>query len=279
MFRRLLRPFLFFCAIVAVLFFGTTCTTVQEVPAGIAKKTCRVDCGGDSLAVDFYYPKKQTGPLPAVVVVHGFSRSKRYMAGWGTDLAGRGMIVAVPTLPSYAGHSRNAEAVARLAELGRAGKWPVDARTNGRIGLVGFSMGGLVTLLAAAKLSPPVDAWAGLDPVEIGGRGAAKAPLVRVPGLALLAEPSAANWHGNGTTMLKEYAGPLRILRVKGATHCDAESPTDILGQLVCGRVSSGRHARILEVTAAFLEENLNGPASHPLRTGIPAGMEPVPCR
>lgn len=274
MFKRLMRGFVYFCAIAAVLFFGTTCTTLPVLPAGVLKKTCRVECGKDSLDVDFYYPARQASPQPMVVVAHGFSRSKRYMAGWGVDLAGMGMVVAVPTQPYFARHVRNAEAIACLAGLGREGKWPVEARTNGRIGLVGFSMGGLTTLLAAAKLSPPVDAWVGLDPVDLDGRGAAKAGLVKAPGLVLLAEPSAANRHGNATAMLKDYAGPLQILRVKGATHCDAESPTDILGQLVCGRVAPGRHMRFRDATIVFLEETLNGPASHPLRTGIPAGME-----
>ena len=47
------------------------------------------------------------------------------------------------------------------------GKWPISVRSNGKVGLVGFSMGGLTTLLAAASLSPPVDAWVGLDPVTL----------------------------------------------------------------------------------------------------------------
>ena len=75
------------------------------------------------------------------------------------------------------------------------------------MGLVGFSMGGLTTLLAAASLSPPVDAWVGLDPVDHAGHGAAKAALVKAPGLALLAEPSPFNPKTAIETILRGKTG------------------------------------------------------------------------
>jgi len=246
------------CAIAAVLLIGTTCTTIPELPAGVVKQSSQVACGKDSVTVDFYF-QKQAAPQPLIVVVHGFSRSKRYMAGWGADLASHGMIAAVMTQPYWAGHSLNGQAIARLVELGRAGKWPIDARGNGKVGLVGFSMGGLTTLLAAASLSPPVDAWVGLDPVDHAGRGAAKASLAKVPGLALLAEPSPFNGQGNALTMLHDYGGSLQVIKVTGATHCDAESPSDILGQLACGWVDPMRHDRFRTTTLEFLDGVFNG--------------------
>lgn len=258
MLKRPLRLLVTVCALSAVLLFGTTCTTIPDLPAGVVKQSSQVTCGKDSVAVDFYF-QKQAAPQPLVVVVHGFSRSKRYMAGWGADLAGHGMIAAVMTQPYWAEHSRNAEVIARLVELGRAGKWPIAARGNGKVGLVGFSMGGLTTLLAAASLSPPVDAWVGLDPVDHAGSGAAKAALVKPPGLALLAEPSPFNAQGNARTMLHDYGGPLQVIKVTGATHCDAESPSDILGQLACGRVDPVRHDRFRAATLEFLDGVFSG--------------------
>ena len=266
MLKRPLRILIILCAITAVLLIGTTCTTVPELPAGVVKQSSQVECGKDSVAVDFYF-QKQAALQPLVVVVHGFSRSKRYMAGWGADLAGHGMIAAVMTQPYWAKHSLNGQAIARLVELGRAGKWPVDARSNGKVGLVGFSMGGLTTLLAAASLSPPVDAWVGLDPVDHAGRGAAKAALVKVPGLALLAEPSAFNGQGNALAMLHDYGGPLQVIKVTGTTHCDAESPSDILGQLACGRVDPLRHDRFRATTLEFLDGVFSGGVRTQVRT------------
>lgn len=206
MLKRPLRLLITVCAGATVLLIGTTCTTIPDLPAGVVKQSSQVECGKDRVAVDFYF-QKQTAPQPMVVVVHGFSRSRRHMAGWGADLAEHGMIAAVMTQPYWAGHSRNGEAIARLVELGRAGKWPIAARGNGKVGLVGFSMGGLTTLLAAASLSPPVDAWVGLDPVDHAGHGAAKAALVKAPGLALLAEPSPFNPKTAIETILRGKTG------------------------------------------------------------------------
>jgi len=276
MLKRLLRLLISVCAITVVLLIGTTCTTIPELPAGVVKQSSQVECGKDSVAVDFYF-QKRVAPQPLVVVVHGFSRSKRYMAGWGADLASHGMIVAVMTQPYWAEHSRNAEAIARLVELGRAGKWPISARGNGKGGLVGFSMGGLTTLLAAASLSPPVDAWVGLDPVDHAGSGAAKAALVKAPGLALLAEPSPFNAQGNVRTMLHDYGGPLQVIKVTGATHCDAESPSDILGQLACGWVDPMRHDRFRATTLEFLDGVFSGGALTQVRAGD--GLEMIRCK
>ena len=265
MLKRPLHLLLILCAIAAVLLDGTTCTTIPELPAGVVKQSSQVKCGKDSVAVDFYF-QKHASPRPMVVVVHGFSRSKRYMAGWGADLAGHGMIAAVMTQPYWARHSLNGAAIARLVELGRAGKWPIDTRGNGKVGLVGFSVGGLTTLLGAASLSPPVDAWVGLDPVDHAGRGAAKAALVKVPGLALLAEPSLFNGRGNALAMLHDYGGPLQVIKVTGTTHCDAESPSDILGQLACGRVDPLRHDRFRMATQEFLDRVFSGGARTQVR-------------
>ena len=263
MLKRPLRLLITFCAITAILLLGTTCTTIPALPAGVVKQSSKVACGKDSVAVDFYFQKQAAAPQPLVVVVHGFSRSRRYMAGWGADLAGHGMIVAVMTQPYWARHSLNGEVISLLVELGRTGKWPIDARGNGKVGLVGFSMGGLTSLLAAASLSPPADAWVGLDPVDHAGRGAAKAALVKLPGLALLAEPSPFNGQNNALAMLNDYGGPLQVIRITGATHCDAESPSDILGQLACGRVDPKRHNRFRSATLEFLDGAFGGDA-HP---------------
>lgn len=200
------------------------CASIPEFPPGIRRETHRVEAGGESIPVDFYFhPGSQ--PKPLAIVVHGFLANKDRMAHWGVVLAREGFLVAVPTNPTYANDERNTAAIVDLAKQGRAGHWPISAKTDGRVALVGFSRGGFETMLAAAELGILADAWAGLDPVDRNGQGRAAASKVRAPGLALLADPAPLNANGNARGMLAAYGGELEVVRVRGAGHLDAESP------------------------------------------------------
>jgi pimeloyl-ACP methyl ester carboxylesterase len=200
------------------------CATRPAIPEGIVKETHQVGIGRERLAVDFYY-RPGRGPRPLAVAVHGFLANRGRMGNWGVMLAEAGFVAAVPSQPTPANDKRNIAAVVGLVEAGRAGHWPVPVRSDGRIVLVGFSRGGFETLSAAAGLGDGVRAWIGLDPVDRDGRGAAIASQVNIPGLALLAEPSALNARGNAWSMLADYAGPLRLKTIAGSGHLDAESP------------------------------------------------------
>lgn len=200
------------------------CVSKPDIPAGIRKETHRINAGRENVSVDFYY-RPGDKPLPMSVVVHGFLANKGRMAHWGLILAREGFVVAVPDNPTRANDDRNTAAIVGLVKAGRAGKWPVAAKTDGRFALVGFSRGGFETILAAAELGDAVDAWVGLDPVDRNGKGRIAACKVRAPGLALLADPAPLNASGNARGMLCCYVGPLEIVRVPGANHLDAESP------------------------------------------------------
>ena len=234
-----------------------TCTMAPGLSPGVRQTTAVVDCGGERVKVDFYAPASRE-PCPVVVVAHGFTRSKRYMAGWGAELAARGMAAAVLTQPKVSGHARNAVAIRQLLEAGVKGEWPGGVLCNGRTGLAGFSMGGLTTLLAASQ-RPELDAWLGLDPVDFDGLGAQAAAKVKARGLALLAEPAAFNRDGNAVAMLRPYAGSLSVVRVIGASHLDAEYPTDALGQWMCGWVNPRRQQWFRSLGLDFLEAVLKG--------------------
>ena len=80
-------------------------------------------------------------------------------------------------------------------------------------------------MLAASALGDRADAWIGLDPVDLNGKGKAAAARVRVPGLALLADPQPLNANGNARSMLDAYAGPLEVVAVPNSSHLDGESP------------------------------------------------------
>jgi dienelactone hydrolase len=121
-------------------------------------------------------PEKAEGPLPAVVVLHGTGGSKEGMRGWCTDLARRGIIgVAIDARYHGAraggkkGAARYNEAISaawrakpeemehpfyydtvwdlwRLADYLET-RADVDSK---RLGMIGFSMGGIETWLAAS---------------------------------------------------------------------------------------------------------------------------------
>lgn len=231
-------------AFLAFAVFATR-TTPPALAPGVTKENRSINLAGRDVAFTLYWPVDRSH-APLVIVAHGFTRSERYMAGWGTALAAEGFIAAVPTQPALADHDLNAQVLATLAD---------HLREHRRVGLMGFSMGGLTTLLASAKT--PVDAWAGLDPVDMDGSGAKAASKLRMPCGVLLAEPESWNMHGNARRLLERLKAPRFALKVRGATHLDPESPTDLLGQLACGFADPARHAIFRRYAIAFLKSVL----------------------
>jgi dienelactone hydrolase len=216
---------------------------------------------GARVEVDFYLPPgvKQA---PIAVVAHGFSRSRRNMAGWGELLAAHGFIVAVPDLPAWSNHALNSRGISELFDRLNAGGLVPEPKPTGAGALVGFSMGGLSTLLAAASNSA-VQCWIGLDPVDAGQQGVQAAHVLAKPCLVLRADPASWNAHGNARRVIDTLPGPLLALRVDKATHCDCENPTDWMAELACGRTDPARR-KLFEgyVLAALRAVFFGDPAS-----------------
>lgn len=147
----------------------------------------RVKLTGKEVAVDFYLPEglKQA---PVVVVAHGFSRTRQNMSGWGGLLASNGFIVAIPDLPAWSDHQRNSQAIRKLLDRILSKSLVTEPVPNGNAALMGFSMGGLCTLLASAT-NDQVRCWLGLDPVDAGRMGAEAAKQLQIPPR----NPSSAN--------------------------------------------------------------------------------------
>lgn len=215
---------------------------------------------GKEVAVDFYLPQGLKR-APVVVVAHGFSRSRLNMAGWGGLLASNGFIVAIPDLPAWSGHERNSQAVRELLDRMLFKSLVAEPAPNGDAALMGFSMGGLCTLLASAT-NGQVRCWVGLDPVDAGQKGAEAAKQVRIPCAVLQAEPGRCNAQGNARQMVASLPGPLFALRVQNGTHTDPEQPTDWLAELVCGKADPTRRAIFERYTLAVLKSVFLGDAS-----------------
>lgn len=245
-----------------LLFGGVYWTSRTEAPPladGVRKEVRQFTLDHRLVSVALYYPANKAS-APVVVVAHGFTRSKRYMAGWGAAFAAEGFIAAVLTQPTLADHAVNARAIAELVEQLNSAGAALRVKPTGMTALMGHSMGGLTTFLAAAKR--PVQAWIGLDPVGMSDSWLKPARETPMPCLVLRAEPGAWNLDGNARLLFKNLAGPKLSLKVKGAGHLDPEYPTDILGQIACGRADAGRRAIFERYAVLFVKAFLAGDAA-----------------
>jgi dienelactone hydrolase len=217
-------------------------------------ETIRVKFAAGASAVDIHCPDI-TALAPLVIVAHGFPRRRRNMSGWGRHLAMEGFVAAVPDLPAWSDHARNGRFISELNEYlctAESSRWHIDPA---QVGLVGFSAGGLASLLSAAG-NPGLAIWVGLDPVDLNGLGVKAAPFLNCPALVLTAEPSACNAHGNARSIIAALRRCEHI-QVTGARHVDAEWPTDWLAEAVCGRATDEKRSEFLLHATAALHEAL----------------------
>ena len=125
-----------------------------------------------------------------------------------------------------------------------------------RVVLVGFSAGGLSSLLAAG--APGVVGYVGLDPFDkvegAGALGRDFAPGLRTEALLLRAPPSRCN----AQAVAAPWGGLLpRLLEgrlIEGASHCDFESPTDWMCRVACGETDPKRQGVVREVLLGAVE-------------------------
>ncbi len=234
-------------ACLAMAFCISCAHRTVPLPEGVTVTHQTVALTGTKISVDVYLPEG-VQQAPVLVIAHGFSRSRINMAGWGSLLASNGFIAAVPDLPAWADHQRNGRALSELLDRINSGEIVQEPRPSGVGGSMGFSAGGLSSLLAASS-NRCVRCWVGLDPVDLAGLGAEAAKRMDFPCVVLQAEPGAWNAKGNSARIAKALGGPMLALRVRDAVHVDAENPTDWLAELVCGKSDPSRR-KVFELYA-----------------------------
>ncbi|MES2598658.1 MAG: alpha/beta fold hydrolase [Verrucomicrobiota bacterium] len=247
--RKIVRILLALLLLLAILYAFGRRTPAPALAPGVTKEHLRLTLAGQIVSVTLYRPAKDDN-APLVVVAHGFSRAKRYMSGWGAELAAQGFLAVVPTQPALVNHEINSSVLAALVE---------QYREKRRVALVGFSMGGHTTLLAAQKT--PVDAWLGLDPVDMDGTAKTVAAKMKMPSAILCAEPEMWNMRGNAAALIAALPGPKFTLQVTGSTHLDAEWPPDLIGQIACGFVTPQYQSTFRRYAIAFLQATLRDDA------------------
>jgi dienelactone hydrolase len=216
-----------------------------------AQRAVELTLAGRAVPVDVYRPAG--APRGAVILSHGFTRSRTTLGGHAAALAEAGALTLTPDLPYTFDFARNAQGLADL--VGRLLAGGTFGPPVQRVVLVGFSAGGLSSLLAAA--TPGVVGYVGLDPFdkldsdEGGGLGRAFARGLQTEAILLRAPPSRCNAHAAAAP----WGALLPRLRydrlIEGASHCDFESPTDWMCRLACGATDPQRQD---EVRAALLE-------------------------
>jgi len=232
---------------------------------------------GDEVAYDLYVPvpaaSRPAPPWPAVVLNHGFSRTKRYHSRTARYLARRGIVVLVPNQVSLlGGASAQARNVANTRDhvewlFARAG----DRRDTLfglvdplRTGLAGHSAGGAIAFEAAVAPGPELQAVLLLDAVPwLGTLGVAD--RVDVPSFASLrSEPSPCNAAGSVLSLLSRLAFATEDVKLVDATHCDPEGPTGALCPVVCGGTSVRARSRYRRLTYLFFQDALGVPTVEP---------------
>ncbi|WP_295636811.1 alpha/beta fold hydrolase [uncultured Methylibium sp.] len=221
----------------------TTAAAQPSAPAPVQTMVQALD--GHRVTLDVY---PATGsPRGAAILSHGFTRSRRTLAGHAQALADAGVLALAPDLPCTFDFRCNGRAIAALVEsLRRGGTFgkPVE-----KVMLVGFSAGGLSSLLAAD--TPGVVGFVGLDPFdrtmagETDRLGLAAAGRLRTEALLLRAPPSRCNADSVAAPWGAALPALWRDELIVGASHCDFESPTDWMCRLACGDADPVRQQRV----------------------------------
>uniref|UniRef100_A0A7S4T1J3 Alpha/beta hydrolase fold-3 domain-containing protein n=1 Tax=Alexandrium monilatum TaxID=311494 RepID=A0A7S4T1J3_9DINO len=240
-----------------------------------------LELAGEQRDCGIFTPANASESTPALVFLHGFTRSHQRHHGLARRLASQlGFRVVLPNLPPLLeaallgsgdeARGRAVEEAVALVQWLRAMPG-VDPR---RVVLGGFSAGGAAALEAAARLSeltgtPPLACML-LDAVPWARRTAAAAACMAAPppgGVLLLeSEPSAYNeelaFRREVLPRLPPEAS-VRVVSVSGSKHVDVEDsrcggPVDeLLGGLLWGEPCPEKTATFQDLAVGFVRDVL----------------------
>ena len=227
------------------------CACALAPTARAEAETVEIELSGRLVQADVHRP--DVPARAAVVVAHGFMRSRATMTGHAQALARHGLLAIAPDLPSLTDSRDNGRALGELVARIRAGGFgaPVE-----RVVLVGFSAGGLAALLAAA--SPGVVGYVGLDAFDRpGGVGREAARKLAVPAVLVHGTPTFCNAYGISAPWSTALPALLEERVIEGASHCDFEWPTDRACTIFCGATDADRQRVVRETLLSAVERFL----------------------
>ena len=222
------------------------CAGVAAVPSARAQDRIELGLAGREVAIDLYRPAAAADAVRgAVILSHGFTRSRTTLGDHAAALAAAGVLALTPDLPYTFDFRRNAQGLAELVgQLRTGGAFGAPVQ---RVVLVGFSAGALSSLLAAA--TPGVVGYVGLDPFDRvtgddgGALGRDFAPSLRTEAILLRAPPSRCNAQAVAAPWGRLLPALVNDRVIDGASHCDFESPSDWICRLACGDTDPARQA------------------------------------
>ena len=235
---------------------------------------------GHSLVTIIYYPAvdgqidPSSGPYATLVFARGFLSKPIYYPGNGTHLATWGYITAMPDFPNEDIEGRASDVQYTLSYMEAENANPasifyhrIDAE---RLGVVGHSLGGLTTMMVAARDSR-VKAAVALDPVNTSAVGSGpwdyqqEAPNISAP-LAIVGAPSqTCNLGANYNDMYPVVGSDHKAKWVlANGNHCDFVDTDSALERFACYFVCSGSYSAtrvqlVEQYTAAWLNYYLQG--------------------
>ncbi len=246
----------------AVALCAAGCTAAGVQTANGTRTTAR----GDRIDYDLYLPEGRAA-APAVILTHGFGRSRKQHADTARFLAEKGMVVLVPNMGSLLGgkgaQAANVENTVdhivwlreRSAREGDLLKGRLDP---GRIALAGHSAGGAVSFdaaLSAQDRGVPVAGVVLMDaapwPETVDRARQAK----QFPIASLRSEPSMCNGSGSVSKLLDNLSFSADDIKIRGATHCDPEGPTNLLCRVPCGGSSATAQETYRSLMFLFLRD------------------------
>ena len=133
----------------------------------------------------------------------------------------------------------------------------------GRIGLLGHSAGGAISLEAAIELDEAgesVDALMLLDGVPWARTVDRAADLPELAFASVRSEPTACNADGEILEVLTRLPFTTDDILVVGASHCAPENPTNLLCKVVCSGNDEQARSVYQELLCALLCEALSAP-------------------
>ena len=212
-----------------------------------ASETIELKMADRGVAIDLYRPAGPAQALRgAVILSHGFTRSRRTLGGHASALAASGVLALTPDMPYTFDFRRNAQGLAELVAWLRAGHGSGGVPIE-RVVLVGFSAGALSSLLAAG--APGVVGYIGLDAFDrVTGEGALGldfAPRLATEAVLLRAPPSRCNAQSVSAPWARALPRLLSDRVIDSASHCDFESPSDWICHLACGPADADRQAEV----------------------------------